>query len=276
MVITHGNVLTNVAPLETEIQKYLKYERWFHPVRFLNLLPLSHVFGQFLGMFLPSIMAGTVIFQESLEPSEVMQTIRRERVSVLVAVPRMLQSLKDKARKRSGKGREGRRPSAPDSGVRKAGPFLRRALDLPAICTVGWAGNSGHSFRVARRWITTRKNLESLGICSDSGIWAYRDYFAGERESSISPGERIDRENSARSGSEIGAGWRNLGSRWWEWLRAHWKGNRSGPSDPTIYVTDDEGWYRTAIWVVWMRRGIFISRAQEGCAGYTGRDERLP
>jgi long-chain acyl-CoA synthetase len=96
VVISHGNVLTNIAPLETEIRKYLKYERWVHPVRFLNLLPLSHVFGQFLGLFLPPLMAGTVIFQESLSPSEVIETIRRERVSVLVAVPRMLQSLKDK------------------------------------------------------------------------------------------------------------------------------------------------------------------------------------
>jgi long-chain acyl-CoA synthetase len=96
VVITHGNVLSNTAPLETEIRKYLKYERWVHPVRFLNLLPLSHVFGQFLGMLLPPLMAGTVIFQGSLGPSEVLRTIRRERVSVLVAVPRMLQSLKEK------------------------------------------------------------------------------------------------------------------------------------------------------------------------------------
>jgi long-chain acyl-CoA synthetase len=96
VVISHGNVLSNVAPLETEIRKYLKYERWVHPVRFLNLLPLSHVFGQFLGIFLPPLMRGTVIFQESLSPAEIIETIRRQRVSVLVAVPRMLQSLKDK------------------------------------------------------------------------------------------------------------------------------------------------------------------------------------
>src|SRR5690242_16946284 len=38
VVITHGNVLGNIAPLETEIQRYLKYERLVHPVRFLNLL----------------------------------------------------------------------------------------------------------------------------------------------------------------------------------------------------------------------------------------------
>jgi long-chain acyl-CoA synthetase len=96
VVITHGNVLANVIPLESEIGNYLKYERFVHPIRFLNLLPLSHVFGQFLGMFLPQLMGGTVIFQDTLKPAEVIGTIKRERVSVLVAVPRMLQSLKEK------------------------------------------------------------------------------------------------------------------------------------------------------------------------------------
>ena len=96
VVITHGNVLANLEPLESEMQKYLKYEPLVHPVRFLNLLPLSHVFGQFLGIFLPQLMGGTVIFQASLGPSEIVATIRRERVSILVAVPRMLQSVKGK------------------------------------------------------------------------------------------------------------------------------------------------------------------------------------
>jgi long-chain acyl-CoA synthetase len=96
VVISHANVLANLEPLESEIQKYLKWERLVHPVRFLNLLPLSHVFGQFLGIFLPQFMGGIVIFQDALRPSEIMRSIRRERVSVLVAVPRMLQSLKEK------------------------------------------------------------------------------------------------------------------------------------------------------------------------------------
>jgi long-chain acyl-CoA synthetase len=96
VVISHGNVLGNLEPLETEIRKYLQYERFVHPVRFLNLLPLSHVFGQFLGIFLPPLMGGVVVFQDAMGPSEVISTIRRERVSVLVAVPRILQSLKGK------------------------------------------------------------------------------------------------------------------------------------------------------------------------------------
>jgi len=99
VVITHGNVLANVAPLEQEMRGYLKYEWLVHPLRFLNLLPLSHVFGQFLGMFLPPLLGGTVIFQDELKPSEVVNTIRHERVSVVVSVPRVLQALKQKIKR---------------------------------------------------------------------------------------------------------------------------------------------------------------------------------
>ncbi len=96
VVISHGNILANLEPLEREIGKYLKYERIFHPLRFLNLLPLSHVFGQFLGIFLPQFLAATVIFQDTLYPVEVLAIIKKERVSVVVAVPRLMESLKDK------------------------------------------------------------------------------------------------------------------------------------------------------------------------------------
>jgi long-chain acyl-CoA synthetase len=89
----------NILPIEKEIKKYLKYERLVHPVRFLNLLPLSHVFGQFLGIFLPPLLGGVVVFENTFNPAEIIATIRRERVSVLVAVPRMLESLKQKAKR---------------------------------------------------------------------------------------------------------------------------------------------------------------------------------
>jgi long-chain acyl-CoA synthetase len=96
VVISHGNILANLEPLEREIGRYRKYERIFHPLRFLNLLPLSHVFGQFLGIFLPQLLAATVIFQDTLNPTETLQVIKKERVSVVVAVPRLMESLKDK------------------------------------------------------------------------------------------------------------------------------------------------------------------------------------
>jgi long-chain acyl-CoA synthetase len=94
VVLTHGNLLANLETLEPEIRRYIRYERPFHPVRFLNLVPLSHTFGQFMGFLIPQLIAGTVVFQKELSPAEVVRSIKRERISVLVAVPRLLESLK--------------------------------------------------------------------------------------------------------------------------------------------------------------------------------------
>lgn len=94
--ITHGNLLANLGPLEREIQKYIKWERPFHPLRFLNLLPLSHVFGQFMGMFVPQLLGGQTLLQDSLNPSEIIEAARKQRASVIAAVPRVLDSLRHK------------------------------------------------------------------------------------------------------------------------------------------------------------------------------------
>lgn len=95
VVLTHENILANLAPLEREVQKYLKWERFFHPIRFLNLVPMSHVFGQFMGLFVPQLLGGEVHFQESLNPAEIVRTTRKNRISVIVAVPRVLDGLRE-------------------------------------------------------------------------------------------------------------------------------------------------------------------------------------
>ncbi|HEV8138135.1 MAG TPA: AMP-binding protein, partial [Pyrinomonadaceae bacterium] len=73
-----------------------KWERLVHPVRFLNLVPLSHVFGQFMGMLVPQLLGGQVFFQDSLNASQIIDTAERERISVIVVVPRVLDTLRDK------------------------------------------------------------------------------------------------------------------------------------------------------------------------------------
>jgi long-chain acyl-CoA synthetase len=94
--ITHRNLMANLTPIEREIKRYLKWERLFHPIRFLNLLPLSHVFGQFMGIFVPQLLGGEVFFQESLSPSQIVETVKRERISVVITVPRILDALREK------------------------------------------------------------------------------------------------------------------------------------------------------------------------------------
>ena len=96
VAISHGNILANLEPLEEAMQSYLKWERVVHPLRFLDLVPLSHVFGQFLGIWVPPLLGATVLFQDSLNPSEIISTIKRERASVLITVPRILEALQNK------------------------------------------------------------------------------------------------------------------------------------------------------------------------------------
>jgi long-chain acyl-CoA synthetase len=95
VVITHRNILANIVPIEREIAKYRKWARPFLPIRFLNLLPLSHMFGQAMGTFVPPMLPGLVLFTRSFSPDDVLRQIHDRRVSVLVCVPKMLEVLKD-------------------------------------------------------------------------------------------------------------------------------------------------------------------------------------
>lgn len=92
--ITHRNLLANITPLEQYVQKYIKWERFVHPIRILELLPLSHVFGQLTALFVSEMIRGEVFFQESMNPSEIIEMARHERISIIVAVPRLLDSLR--------------------------------------------------------------------------------------------------------------------------------------------------------------------------------------
>jgi len=94
IVLTHGNVLASIEPIEKGARPYLPYERLFHPLRFLETLPLSHVFGQMMGLWVPAILAAEVHFENRLVAARLIETIKRERISVLAAVPRVMALLK--------------------------------------------------------------------------------------------------------------------------------------------------------------------------------------
>ena len=211
VVITHGNVLANIGPLQKEMQGYLKYERLVHPLRFLNLLPLSHVFGQFLGMFLPPLLGGTVLFQDEFKPSDIMNTIRRERVSVVVSVPRVLQSLKQKVeRDLEGRGEAERFRRRFAGGARQA--LLATLVDFSRPFAGSLAGSSGRSSREERRSTAIRRNSGDGWATRHSGLWADGDHVADQREPSVPAGEGIDRQGAARPRGEAGSRRRDSGA----------------------------------------------------------------
>ena len=95
VVITHRNILANIVPVERELTKYSKYGRPFFPLRFLNLLPLSHLFGQSMATFIPPMLQGIVVFIHGYRPNEIVHQLKLRRVSVLICVPKILDVLRN-------------------------------------------------------------------------------------------------------------------------------------------------------------------------------------
>jgi long-chain acyl-CoA synthetase len=247
VVISHANVLANVAPLERAMQGYLKYERFVHPLRFLNLLPLSHVFGQFLGMFLPPLLGGTVIFQDELKPSEVINTIHRERVSVLVSVPRVLQSLKHKIEldlEQSGKAESFRRRFV----AAKEKHFLHRWWIFRSIRRqFGWkflamiSGGAALDSETEEFWGRLGyAAIQGYGLTETTSLVSVNHPFKLGKGSigKVLPGREV---KLAEDGEILvrGAG---VTSGYWNDTK---QGGASEARASNNQINDDQGWYRT-------------------------------
>ncbi len=94
VLITHRNLAASLGPLQEQIAPYRKYIQLFAPVRVLNLLPLSHLFGQALTILLPPQQPASVVFISSFSAAEIIRQIRTRRVCTLAAVPRILEVLR--------------------------------------------------------------------------------------------------------------------------------------------------------------------------------------
>ena len=95
VTLTHRNILANLKPIDQGIEKYRKYMGPFKPIRFLNLLPLSHMFGQSMAAFIPPMIEGDVFFTSGYSPRDILHLIHRRRIFVLVCVPQMLDLLRN-------------------------------------------------------------------------------------------------------------------------------------------------------------------------------------
>jgi long-chain acyl-CoA synthetase len=237
VVISHRNILANLGPLETEIQKYLKYERLFHPIRFLNLLPLSHVFGQFLGIFIPQLIAGTVIFNPTLNPSEIIHTVKRERISVIVTVPRLLETLRDKV-ERDAESRSELEQFRMDFAAAEKEHFLKRWWRFRRIHRqFGWkfwafiSGGATLNAEVEIFW--TRLGfvvIQGYGLTETTSLISVNHPFKLGKGSigQVLPGRDVKLDENGEilvRGENIAAG--------------YWQDRELKP------VTEDHGWFRT-------------------------------
>jgi len=94
VLITHGNILANIVSPEQIVSRYAKWFRPLFPVRFLSLIPLSHMFGQVITLFILPLIPGVAVFMRGYSPHEIVRQIRTRRISVVVAVPKILEVLR--------------------------------------------------------------------------------------------------------------------------------------------------------------------------------------
>jgi len=99
IVHRHRNICANLEPFQREISKYRRWAAPFQPIRILELLPLSHMFGQSMGLFVPFMLEGSVAFTNEIRPSAIVSIVHDNRISVLVSVPRILESLRFEMRR---------------------------------------------------------------------------------------------------------------------------------------------------------------------------------
>jgi long-chain acyl-CoA synthetase len=237
VVISHGNVLANIEPLQSEMRKYLRYENLVHPLRFLNLLPLSHVFGQMLGLFIPPMLAGTVVFTDSLKPSDLMDTIRKERVSVLVAVPRFIESLQRETERRET--RDGKiEQFREDFALAEKEHFLRRWWRFRRIhAHLGWkfwafiSGGAALSEQAESFWNRLGYAvIQGYGMTETTSLISLNHPFRSGRGSigKVFPGMEVRVDENGEilvRGENVATAYRHNGQ--------------------TLSVAEPDGWFRT-------------------------------
>lgn len=95
VMLTHGNIFSNLRPIEIGVEKHKRIIRLVTPLRILNTVPYSHMFGQSAAILLPILLGSTIYFTHDTTPASIVRAIRRDRILTLVTVPRLVKLLAD-------------------------------------------------------------------------------------------------------------------------------------------------------------------------------------
>ncbi len=98
VVLTHGNILSDFASVQNAYLKRQRLVRLAGTVHCISTLPLSHMFGQAMNVFLPLFMGLSVVFAPA-RPRDVIEAARRHGAWALFSVPRLLDLLAAEVRR---------------------------------------------------------------------------------------------------------------------------------------------------------------------------------
>ena len=161
---------------------------------------------------MPRLLFGEVFFSHSLNPSEIIALIKRERISVVAAVPRQLETLREKIEHdyaSRGELERFRRRFESSEGKH----FLRRWLIFRDVHRLFgwkfWAFVSGGATLDEE----TEEFLAAAGIRGRARLRDDRDGVARDGKPSVQGQTRLDRKGAPRAGTEVGRERRDTGAR---------------------------------------------------------------
>ncbi len=89
VMLTNKNILENIKA----IKQIVNVDNEF---RFLSLLPLSHMFEQTVGLFVPLFSNASITYLQKYKTSLILETIKKEKITVILVVPRILELFRNK------------------------------------------------------------------------------------------------------------------------------------------------------------------------------------
>jgi len=89
VVLTNENITSGLNSAVDLIPLKIK-------LKFLNLLPLSHIFSQVYGLFFPMYFSYEIFFIDTIRPRKIISYIKNKKINGAILVPGILQSLKNR------------------------------------------------------------------------------------------------------------------------------------------------------------------------------------
>ncbi|MEJ2651100.1 MAG: AMP-binding protein [Gammaproteobacteria bacterium] len=100
VVLTNRNIVSNIA----SVTKVFPCDKSW---RFLSVLPLSHMFEQTVGLFVPLFHGCSITYLKTRKSAAIVQALQDERITSMVTVPLMLRTLRERIlREAAAKGKD--------------------------------------------------------------------------------------------------------------------------------------------------------------------------
>ncbi len=187
--LSHGNLAANVLAA-------VKIQRFGPGDRFLSLLPFSHAMGITANVNLPYYVGASLVTPKVLAASEIVAALEEEKVTVVIAVPRLYRNVMLGLEK---KFREGGKGLAIYRRVlRAAPPRLRQILNAPLRKRLGgrinvWVSGGSHlDGRITRFYQELGLPLrQGYGLTETAPLACIQENFDSAPESVGKPVEHV-------------------------------------------------------------------------------------